>query len=142
MHHRSCLSERSKFTDCTSCSAQHASSRFLHLFLLTDAVGPGLSLQVVLGVPVGVKYHHGVGRRQVHPQSTCPRRQEETEVQRSLCVEMVNGFLPYVPLDGAVQSLRAESFILVTTFGYLYNHALLDILLELEIPFFLLVSLL
>ena len=86
-------------------------------------MGPGLSLQVVLGVPVGVKYHHGVGRRQVHPQSTCPRRQEETEVQRSLCVEMVNGFLPYVPLDGAVQSLGAESFILVTTFGYLYNHA-------------------
>lgn len=51
-----------------------------HLFLLADPVCPGLSLQVILGVPVRVEDDHGVCRGQVDTQTACTRRQQETEV--------------------------------------------------------------
>jgi len=51
-----------------------------HLSLLSDPVGSGLSLQIVLRVPVGVKDHDGVGRRQIDAEASGARRQEEAEI--------------------------------------------------------------
>lgn len=51
-----------------------------HLLLLSNPVSPGLSLQVVLRVPVRVEDDHGVSRGQVNAQASGPRGQQEAEV--------------------------------------------------------------
>ena len=43
-----------------------------HVAPLADAVRAVLSLEVVGGIPVGVKYHHLVGACQVQAQTTSP----------------------------------------------------------------------
>lgn len=51
-----------------------------YLSLLPYPVSSCLSLQVILGVPVWVKYDHGISRSQVNAQATCSCGQQETEV--------------------------------------------------------------
>ena len=51
--------------------------RHAHLFLLADAVRPGLGLQIDLGVPVRVIHDDSVGCLQVEAQSTGSCAQQE-----------------------------------------------------------------
>lgn len=50
------------------------------LLLLTDPVGPGLCLQVVLGIPVRVKDDDSVRRSQIDSQAAGPCGEQEAEV--------------------------------------------------------------
>lgn len=48
--------------------------------LLSNPVRAAHSLQIVLRVPVGIEYDHGICRGKIYSQTTCTRRQQESEV--------------------------------------------------------------
>ena len=54
-----------------------------HLFLLPYPVGSGLGLEIILRVPVGIKYYHSICGGQVHTQTTSSRREQETKILKS-----------------------------------------------------------
>jgi len=62
-------------------------------------------LQVVLRVPVRVEDDAGVCRREVDAQAAGPRAQKENEALRVGLTEAVDGRLPHVPTNAAVDSL-------------------------------------
>lgn len=53
------------------------------LSFLPNPVRSGLGLQVILGVPVGVKNDHRIRRGQINAQTTRSRRQQEAEILQS-----------------------------------------------------------
>ena len=77
----------------------------VHLLCLSNAVSPGLCLQVILGVPVRVKDHHSIGSGQVHTETAGPGRQEEAEILRTFGVEVVDGILTQVTADRTIEPL-------------------------------------
>lgn len=82
-----------------------------HLLRLSYAVSSSLRLEVVLRVPVRIKYHHGVGSGQVHPQAPSSGGEEEAEILRTLCIEVVDGIFAGVATNRAVQSLKEEKLV-------------------------------
>lgn len=55
-------------------------SKYYYLFFLAYSVGSGLSLQVILRVPVRVEDDHSVSWGQVNAQTSSTGGQEETEI--------------------------------------------------------------
>ena len=80
-----------------------------HLFLLSYPMCSGLCLQVVLGVPVRVEYHHSVRSGQVDPQPPGSGGQQETEILGPLSVEVVYSILASVTSDRTIQPLIQET---------------------------------
>lgn len=68
-------------------------------------MSPGLCLEVILWVPVGIKDDHSVGSGQIHPQPPSPGGQQEAEIIGALSIEVVNSILTTVSTYGAIQSL-------------------------------------
>mmetsp|Transcript_49779 Transcript_49779/g.83398 ORF Transcript_49779/g.83398 Transcript_49779/m.83398 type:complete len:388 (+) Transcript_49779:731-1894(+) len=72
----------------------------LNVVLLPDAVAPGLSLDVVLGVPVAVEDDHGVGACEVDADTAGPCGQQEHKSAHRRVVEPVDCLLA-VPCGSA-----------------------------------------
>lgn len=51
-----------------------------YLSFLSDPVGSGLGLEIILGVPVRVKDNYCVSWRQIDTQTTSTRRQQEAKI--------------------------------------------------------------
>ncbi len=69
---------------------------------------PGLCLEVVLRVPVGIKDDDSVRSGQVDPQTPGTGGKEEAEVSGTLGVEVVDGIFAGVPTNGPIQPLRRD----------------------------------
>ena len=80
-----------------------------HQLGLSDAMAARLGLQVVLRVPVGVVDDDGVGRRQVDADAARARAEEEEEGGRAFRTEAVDGLLPFVTGDRAIEPLVLEA---------------------------------
>lgn len=65
-----------------------------NLLGLTNPVGPGNCLLLVLWVGVRVVHHHCVGRLQVEPPASCPYAQQEDEDLAVRGVEPLDSSLP------------------------------------------------
>ena len=73
-----------------------------HLLLLSNAVSSGLSLEVVLRVPVRVEDDNCVRCGQVHSQSPRSRREEKAKVLRTLGIKVINGIFTRISTDGTI----------------------------------------
>ena len=58
--------------------------------LLAYSMGPGHGLQVVLWVPVAVKYDHGVGGGKIDAQTSGSSRQQESKVSGARRIEVLH----------------------------------------------------
>lgn len=65
----------------------------------------GLSLDVLLRVPVGVEYDDRVGRSQVESNATRPGRQKKHKTVASFAGEVINCTLTVVTVRVAIQPL-------------------------------------
>lgn len=77
----------------------------LHSLALPDPVAASLSLQVILGVPVGIEDDAGVSSSQVDAQPACPCAQEKDKAIRVGLAEAVDGSLAQVAAHPSVDAL-------------------------------------